>query len=59
MRRRRVFATLKVIRMVLEQLTEEVSPDDAERSIPEEVGSLFLCICFSYDIKIMLKPSKM
>lgn len=46
MRRRRVFATLKVIRMVLEQLTEEVSPDDAERSIPEEVGSLFLCIAF-------------
>lgn len=36
-RRRRVFATLKVIGMVLEQLTEEVSPDDAERLIPEEL----------------------
>ena len=59
MKRRRVFATLKVIGTVLEQLTQEVSPDDAERLIPDEVGSLFLCICFSYDIKIMLQPSKL
>lgn len=52
MKRKRVFATLKVIGTVLEQLTKEASLDDADRLIPEEVGSPFACICFSFDIKI-------
>lgn len=36
-KRKRVFATLKVLGTVLEQLTKEVSPEDAERLIPEEL----------------------
>ncbi|KAK3042260.1 hypothetical protein RJ639_001855 [Escallonia herrerae] len=36
-KRKRVFATLKVLGAVLEQLSKEVSPDDAERLIPEEL----------------------
>ncbi|CAK9174101.1 unnamed protein product [Ilex paraguariensis] len=36
-KRKRVFATLKVLGSVLEQLTEEVSPEEAEKLIPEEV----------------------
>ncbi|XAR54565.1 1,3-beta-glucan synthase, partial [Bertholletia excelsa] len=36
-KRKRVFATLKVLGTVLEELTKEVSPEDAERLIPEEL----------------------
>ncbi|CAK9159583.1 unnamed protein product, partial [Ilex paraguariensis] len=36
-KRKRVFATLKVLGSVLEQLTEEVSPEEAEKLIPEEL----------------------
>lgn len=36
-KRKKVFATLKVLGTVLEQLTKEVSPEEAERLIPEEV----------------------
>lgn len=36
-KRKKVFATLKVLGTVLEQLTEEISPEEAERLIPEEV----------------------
>lgn len=36
-KRKRVFATLKVLGTVLEQLTKEVSPEEAGRLIPEEV----------------------
>ncbi|KAK2977667.1 hypothetical protein RJ640_015664 [Escallonia rubra] len=36
-KRKRVFATLKVLGAVLEQLCKEVSPEDAERLIPEEL----------------------
>ncbi|XP_027148631.1 callose synthase 9 [Coffea eugenioides] len=36
-KRKRVFATLKVIGNVLVQLTKEVSPEEAERLIPEEL----------------------
>lgn len=37
MKRKRVFATLKVLGTVLEELTKEVSPEDAESLIPDEV----------------------
>lgn len=46
-KRKRVFATLKVLGTVLEQLTKEVSPEEAGRLIPEEVwdiGLFFLLI---------------
>ncbi|KAJ9549228.1 hypothetical protein OSB04_021771 [Centaurea solstitialis] len=36
-KRKRVFATLKVLGTVLEQLTKEVSPEEAEGLIPEEL----------------------
>ncbi|XP_059665125.1 callose synthase 9 [Cornus florida] len=36
-KRKKVYATLRVLGMVLEQLTKEVSPEDAERLIPEEL----------------------
>ncbi|XP_073060103.1 callose synthase 9-like isoform X2 [Primulina eburnea] len=36
LKRKRVLATLKVLGHVLEQLTNEVSPEEAERLIPEE-----------------------
>ncbi|KAJ4980192.1 hypothetical protein NE237_010972 [Protea cynaroides] len=36
-KRRRVFQTLKILGMVLEELTKEVSTEDAERLIPEEL----------------------
>ncbi|KAL6499585.1 Callose synthase 9 [Orobanche gracilis] len=36
-KRKRVLATLKVLGNVLEQLTKEVSPEEAERLIPEEL----------------------
>ncbi|KAA8549606.1 hypothetical protein F0562_001376 [Nyssa sinensis] len=36
-KRKKVFATLKVLGTVLEQLTEEISPEDAERLIPDEL----------------------
>ncbi|KAM7502791.1 hypothetical protein LguiB_001695 [Lonicera macranthoides] len=36
-KRKRVFATLKVLGAVLEQLSKEVSPEDAERLIPEDL----------------------
>ncbi|KAK9273813.1 hypothetical protein L1049_018624 [Liquidambar formosana] len=36
-KRKQVLATLKVLGTVLEQLTKEVSPEDAERLIPEEL----------------------
>ncbi|XP_068639698.1 callose synthase 9 isoform X2 [Aristolochia californica] len=36
-KRKRVFATLKVLGQVVEELTKEVSPDGAERLIPEEL----------------------
>ncbi|XP_028076538.1 callose synthase 9 isoform X1 [Camellia sinensis] len=36
-KRKRVFATLKVLGTVLEELTKEVSPEDAERLISEEL----------------------
>ncbi|XP_073063640.1 callose synthase 9-like isoform X1 [Primulina eburnea] len=37
LKRKRVLATLKVLGHVLEQLTNEVSPEEAERLIPEEL----------------------
>lgn len=37
MKRKRVLGTLKVLGIVLEQLTKEVSPEEAERLIPAEV----------------------
>ncbi|XP_010257473.1 PREDICTED: callose synthase 9 [Nelumbo nucifera] len=37
LKRKKVFATLKVLGTVLEELTKEVSPEDAERLIPEEL----------------------
>ncbi|XXG39232.1 hypothetical protein AAC387_Pa01g0246 [Persea americana] len=36
-KRKRVFATLKVLGTVVEELTKEVSPEEAERLIPEEM----------------------
>ncbi|XP_052184832.1 callose synthase 9 isoform X2 [Diospyros lotus] len=36
-KRKRVFATLKVLGTVLEELTKEVSPEDAKRLIPDEL----------------------
>ncbi|XP_043693425.1 callose synthase 9 [Telopea speciosissima] len=36
-KRKRLFQTLKVLGMVLEDLSKEVSPEDAERLIPEEL----------------------
>lgn len=36
-KRKRVFATLKVLGTVLEELTKEVSPEDAGRLIPDEL----------------------
>ncbi|KAL3620450.1 Callose synthase 9 [Castilleja foliolosa] len=36
-KRKRVLATLKVLGNVLEQLTKEVSPEEADRLIPEEL----------------------
>ncbi|KAG5517650.1 hypothetical protein RHGRI_038144 [Rhododendron griersonianum] len=36
-KRKRVFATLKVLGTVLEELTKEVSPEDAESLIPDEL----------------------
>ncbi|GFZ18220.1 glucan synthase-like 10 [Actinidia rufa] len=36
-KRKRVFATLKVLGTVLVELTKEVSPEDAERLIPDEL----------------------
>uniref|UniRef100_A0A7C9ENL7 1,3-beta-glucan synthase n=1 Tax=Opuntia streptacantha TaxID=393608 RepID=A0A7C9ENL7_OPUST len=36
-KRKRIFATLKVLGDVLEQMTREVSPEDADGLIPEEV----------------------
>lgn len=36
-KRKRIFATLKVLGEVLEQMTQEVSPEEAETLIPEEV----------------------
>ncbi|GAB2277917.1 hypothetical protein Dimus_012615 [Dionaea muscipula] len=36
-KRKKVFATLKVLGGVLEQMIKEVSPEDAERLIPEEL----------------------
>lgn len=35
--RKKVFATLKVLGTVLEELTKEISPEDAERLISDEV----------------------
>ncbi|KAL4579726.1 hypothetical protein LXL04_015889 [Taraxacum kok-saghyz] len=37
MQRKRVFATLKVLGTVLEQLAKEVSPEEAERLIPQDL----------------------
>ncbi|XP_024994756.1 callose synthase 9 isoform X3 [Cynara cardunculus var. scolymus] len=37
LKRKRVFATLKVLGTVLEQLTKELSPEEAEGLIPEEL----------------------
>lgn len=36
-KRKKVFATLKVLGTVLEQLMKEISPEEAERLIPEEM----------------------
>ncbi|XP_020260119.1 callose synthase 9 [Asparagus officinalis] len=36
-KRKKVFATLKVLGMVLEELTKEMSPEAADRLIPEEM----------------------
>ncbi|XP_057250171.1 callose synthase 9 [Beta vulgaris subsp. vulgaris] len=36
-KRKRIFATLKVLGEVLEQMTQEVSPEEAETLIPEEL----------------------
>lgn len=36
-KRKRVLATLKVLGNVLVQLTEDISPEEADRLIPEEV----------------------
>ncbi|XP_074321394.1 callose synthase 9-like [Silene latifolia] len=36
-KRKKIFATLKVLGDVLEQMSEEVSPEEAERLIPEEL----------------------
>lgn len=36
-KRKRIFATLKVLGTVLEQLTKEVSPEEADKLIPEEL----------------------
>uniref|UniRef100_A0AAU6MUB7 1,3-beta-glucan synthase n=1 Tax=Paeonia lactiflora TaxID=35924 RepID=A0AAU6MUB7_PAELC len=36
-KRKQIFATLKVIGTVLEQMTQDISPEDAERLIPEEL----------------------
>ena len=37
MKRKRVFATLKVLGTVLEQLAKEVSPEEAEGLIPQDL----------------------
>lgn len=37
MKRKRVLGTLRVLGHVLEQLTRDVSAEEAERLIPEEV----------------------
>ncbi|KAL0437255.1 UNVERIFIED_CONTAM: Callose synthase 9 [Sesamum radiatum] len=39
-KRKRVLATLKVLGNVLEQLTKDVSPEEADRLIPDEIRSL-------------------
>ncbi|XP_057953714.1 callose synthase 9 isoform X2 [Malania oleifera] len=36
-KRKKIFATLKILGTVLEELTREISPEDAERLIPEEL----------------------
>lgn len=36
-RRKRVFAVLKVLGSVLEQLSKDISPEEADELIPEEV----------------------
>lgn len=53
--RKRVFATLKVLGTVVEELTKEVSPEEAERLITEEVCRLLfstfvitICLCSVY-----------
>lgn len=47
MKRKRVLATLRVLGNVLEQLTKDVSAEEAERLIPEEVWYLlYLSYCF-------------
>lgn len=40
-----MFATLKVLGTVLEQLSKEVSPEEAEGLIPEEVCLLLISFC--------------
>lgn len=44
--RKKVLATLKVLGNVLEQLTKEVSPEEADRLIPDEVWSLITCTSY-------------
>lgn len=39
--RKRVLGTLKVLGTVLEQLSKELSPEEAERLIPREVCKLY------------------
>ena len=43
-KRKKVFATLKVLGTVVEELTKEISPEDADRLISEEVFSPFYLI---------------
>lgn len=44
MKRKKVLATLKVLGNVLEQLTKDVSAEEAERLIPEEVRYIFFAV---------------
>lgn len=41
-KRKKVFATLRVLGTVLEDLTREIAPDDAAKIISEEVYIVFL-----------------
>uniref|UniRef100_A0A3Q7E847 1,3-beta-glucan synthase component FKS1-like domain-containing protein n=1 Tax=Solanum lycopersicum TaxID=4081 RepID=A0A3Q7E847_SOLLC len=59
--RKKVLATLKVLGNVLEQLTKEVSPEEADRLIPDEVWSLITCTSYlsvqvlAFDLKRMME----
>jgi callose synthase len=42
LKRKKVFATLKVLWSVIEDMTKEISPEDAEKLISEEVFILII-----------------